>query len=80
MDDKYIQEQYNRRRSKFLSNSADRQFMLGFAALLYIVGGALIWYFYGLYAALLGIGCMTGGILFLLALYSLFALIGKWAG
>jgi len=53
--------------------------MIGFAVLLYVLGGGLIWFFYGLYAALLGIGCMTGGILFLLLLYSLVSLIGRWA-
>jgi len=78
MDDKHIYEQYTRR-SRFLSNDSDRQFMIGFALLLYILGGGLIWFFYGLYAAILGIGCMTGGILFLLLLYSLISLIGRWA-
>lgn len=51
----------------------------GFFVLLYGVGGALIWWFYGRAAALLGLACITGGLLFFLLIYALFSLIGWWA-
>ena len=39
----------------------DRNLLLGFFALLFIVGGGLIWYFYGLGAAALGVACIALG-------------------
>ena len=39
----------------------DRNLLLGFFALLFIVGGGLIWYFYGAGAAALGVACMGLG-------------------
>ncbi len=39
----------------------DRNLLLGFFALLFIVGGGLIWYFYGAGAAALGVACMALG-------------------
>jgi hypothetical protein len=39
----------------------ERNLLLGFFALLFIVGGGLIWYFYGAGAAALGVGCIAGG-------------------
>lgn len=41
----------------------DRQLLLGFFALLFVVGGGLIWYFYGAGAAAVGVGCMAVGAL-----------------
>ena len=53
---------------------------IGFFIILYLLGGGLIWFFYGLSAMLLGMACMTGGLLFFLLLYGLMALIGYWVG
>jgi hypothetical protein len=39
----------------------DRNLLIGFFALAFIVGGALIWYFYGAGAAAVGILCVAGG-------------------
>ena len=39
----------------------DRNLLIGFFALLFIVGGGLIWVLYGSGAAALGIGCMAVG-------------------
>ncbi|MEM7535052.1 MAG: hypothetical protein AAF639_22945 [Chloroflexota bacterium] len=49
---------------------------IGFFVILYLVGGGLIWFFYGLSAMFLGMACMTGGLLFFLLLYGLMALLG----
>lgn len=54
--------------------------MVAFFLLLYLVGGGLIWLFYGRAAALLGIACMTGGLCFFLVLYAIMILIGYLAG
>ncbi len=53
--------------------------VVGFFVLLYIVGGGLIWIFYGLGGAIAGWFCMTGGLLFLLLLYGIVSLFGWWA-
>jgi hypothetical protein len=42
-------------------SNTDRNLLLGFFALAAIVGGALIWIFYGTGAAALGIVCVAGG-------------------
>jgi apolipoprotein N-acyltransferase len=39
----------------------DRNLLLGFFALLFIVGGGLIWVFYGAGAAALGVACIALG-------------------
>jgi apolipoprotein N-acyltransferase len=39
----------------------DRNLLVGFFALAFIVGGALIWWLYGSGAAALGILCVAGG-------------------
>jgi len=62
------------------THSGESQLVIGFFLLLYLVGGGLIWFFYGPNAALLGVICMTGGLLFFLLLYGLVWLIGYWAG
>ena len=54
--------------------------VVGFFVLLYVVGGGLIWLFFGLRGALLGMVCMTGGLFLFLLLYGLVWLLGKWAG
>ena len=41
--------------------NTDRNLLIGFFALAFIVGGALIWFFYGSGAAALGILCVAGG-------------------
>lgn len=73
-----------RRRSAFdprrWARSTEGQLVLGFFGLLYIVGGGLIWLFYGRAAALLGLLCMTGGLLFFLLLYLIVWALGRWAG
>lgn len=56
------------------------QLVVGFFVLLYVVGGGLIWIFYGQPAAILGMLCMTGGLLFFLLLYGIVWALGKWAG
>ena len=57
----------------------DVQLLAGFFILLYLVGGALIWFFYGAYGALLGFVCMTMGLLCVVLLYGLVSLMGWWA-
>jgi len=61
------------------ARSQEVQLVAGFFVLLYLVGGALIWWFYGGPAAVLGITCITGGLIFFLLIYLLFSLIGWWA-
>jgi hypothetical protein len=61
------------------ARSTEGQLVIGFFVLLYVVGGGLIWYFYGRAGALLGWLCMTGGLLFFLLLYAIVSLIGWWA-
>lgn len=62
------------------AHSTEGQLVIAFFVLLYGVGGGLIWFFYGQGAALLGLGCITGGLLFFLMLYGIMVLIGRWAG
>ncbi len=73
-----------RKRSGFdpfrFARSLEGQLVIGFFLVLYLVGGGLIWLFYGKTAALLGIICMTGGLFFFLLLYAIVWLIGWWAG
>ena len=59
--------------------STEGQLVIGFFVLLYVVGGGLIWYFYGAAGAILGWLCMTGGLVFFLLLYGIVSLIGWWA-
>ena len=61
------------------ARSTEGHLVIGFFVLLYVVGGGLIWYFYGLGGALLGWLCMTGGLLFFLLLYAIVSAIGWWA-
>ena len=61
------------------ARSTEGQLVIGFFLLLYLVGGGLIWYFYGLGGAVLGSLCITGGLLFFLLLYAIVSLIGWWA-
>ncbi|MCX6049149.1 MAG: hypothetical protein NT075_28955, partial [Chloroflexi bacterium] len=48
------------------ARSLERQLVIGIFLVLYLVGGGLIWLFYGKAAALLGMVCMTGGLFFFL--------------
>jgi hypothetical protein len=41
----------------------DRNLLIGFFVLLFLVGGGLIWYFYGAPAAALGLACLALGAL-----------------
>ncbi len=72
----------NRRRSfdpvRFV-RSTEGQLVIGFFVILYGVGGALIWYYYGLSGAIAGWLCITGGLVFFLLLYGLVSLAGWWA-
>jgi hypothetical protein len=61
------------------ARSQEVRLVAGFFIILYLVGGPLIWYFYGAGAALLALLCMTGALLFFLALYGLVSLLGRWA-
>ncbi len=58
----------------------ERRRAFAFGLLLYVVGGGLIWAFYGWGAMLVGWGCITGGGLFFTALYGLVWLVGCWVG
>ena len=55
------------------------QLVIGFFVILYVVGGALIWYYYGLGGAIAGWLCITGGLFFFMLLYGLVSLAGWWA-
>lgn len=59
--------------------TTEGQLVIGFFVILYVVGGALIWRFYGLGGAIAGWLCITGGVLFFLLLYGIISLIGWWA-
>lgn len=59
--------------------TTEGQLVVGFFVLLYVVGGGLIWLFYGQRGAFVGWLCMTGGLLVFLLLYGLMALVGWWA-
>jgi hypothetical protein len=61
-------------------HSTEVRLVVGFFVLLYLVGGGLIALFYGWEAALLGMACMTTGLLFFLLLYAIVSLLGRWAG
>ena len=53
----------------------DRNLLLGFFALLFVVGGGLIWLLYGGGAAAFGLGCMAvGAVLVGLVLFIMFGL------
>jgi hypothetical protein len=47
--------------------TTEGQLVIGFFVILYVVGGALIWYYYGLGGAIAGWLCITGGLFFLRA-------------
>lgn len=59
--------------------TTEGQLVIGFFAILYVVGGALIWYYYGLGGAIAGWLCLTGGVCFFVLLYGLVSLAGWWA-
>ncbi|MFZ1767724.1 MAG: hypothetical protein WAU00_00930 [Caldilinea sp.] len=59
--------------------TTEGQLVIGFFVILYVVGGALIWYYYGLGGAIAGWLCITGGLFFFLLLYGLVSLAGWWA-
>ncbi len=58
----------------------ERRRAIAFGLLLYGVGGGLIWAFYGRGAMWVGLACITGGLLFFVALYGLVWLVGRWVG
>ncbi|MBE2238462.1 MAG: hypothetical protein IAE81_11780 [Caldilineaceae bacterium] len=59
--------------------TTEGQLVIGFFVILYVVGGVLIWYYYGLGGAIAGWLCITGGLFFFLLLYGLVSLAGWWA-
>lgn len=59
--------------------TTEGQLVIGFFVILYAVGGALIWRYYGLGGAIAGWLCITGGLVFFLLLYGLVSLAGWWA-
>lgn len=61
------------------ARTTEGQLVIGFFVLLYVLGGGLIWWFYGLGGAILGWICMTGGLFFFLLLYGIVSLFGWWA-
>lgn len=65
--------------NRFNPQREEARLAVGFFLLLYIVGGGLIWWFYGLGGAVAGWLCITGGVLFFMALYGIVWLIGRWA-
>ena len=62
------------------AHSGDAQLVVGLFLLLFVVGGGLIWLFYGVGPALVGVLCMGIGLLFFLFLYGLVWLLGHLAG
>lgn len=58
----------------------ERDLIFGGFAILFIVGGGLVWYFYGFAAAVAGWGCMLGGVLLSGLLYLLLKLMEKLGG
>ena len=71
------QREFNARR---YMHSSEIRFIAVFFILLYLLGGALIWLFYGRNAMFLGWLCMTGGLFFVLLVYGIVSLMGWWAG
>lgn len=59
--------------------TTEGQLVIGFFVILYVVGGALIWWYYGVGGAIAGWLCITGGLFFFLLLYGLVSLAGWWA-
>lgn len=72
--------QKDRFNSRRYGSRQERRFLLLFFILLYTIGGALIYFFYGRGALLLGWGCMTVGAIFVLVIYALITIMGRWAG
>lgn len=62
------------------ARSTELRLFLGFAFLLYVVGGGLIWLFYGTASVVLGAICITAGLAMIALLYGLISLVGWWAG
>ena len=56
------------------------QLFVFFFAILFVLRGGLIAYFYGLGAGVVAFLCLTGALLFFLALYGLLWLAQKWVG
>lgn len=61
------------------ARSTEGHMVIGFFILLYVVGGALIWWFYGFAGMVLGLTCISGGLFFFVLLYGIVSLIGWWA-
>jgi hypothetical protein len=59
--------------------TTEGQLVIGFFAILYVIGGALIWVYYGLGGAIAGWLCITVGLFFFVLLYGLVSLAGWWA-
>ena len=72
--------QRDRFNSRRYASRQERRFLLVFFILLYTIGGALIYFFYGRNGLLLGWSCMTVGVLFVLVIYLIVWLMGRWAG
>jgi len=66
--------------SRRFASSGEVQLVVGFFVILFVVGGGLIWLFYGFGPALMGVICMAGGMLFFALLFGLVWLLGRWAG
>lgn len=60
--------------------TTEGQLVIGFFVLLYVVGGLLIYWFYGVGGMILGLSCITGGLFAFVLLYAIVSLIGWWAG
>ena len=61
------------------ARSQDVRLVAGFFAIAYLVGGAVVGWFYGWRGALAAVFCLTAGLLFFLMIYGLVALVGWWA-
>ena len=58
----------------------ERDLILGGFAILFVVGGGLVWYFYGLEAALASWFCMGGAVALFGGLWLILKLMEIWSG
>jgi hypothetical protein len=58
------------------SRQTNLRLVIGFLFLLFVVGGGLIYWFYGREAALLGIICMLGGLAPVVLIWLVLAFLG----
>lgn len=59
------------------ARGTNRRLIAGLVVIVLVMGGALIYEFYGLSAALLGMVCITAGLLILLVIWGLLIVMGQ---